>query len=92
MTTEVTDDKSVSFLMGIVRDGTAVAQVGFVPVKGVTIAPDAFAALTERALDRLDAMPASPRASAEPAEHFSSLMQPWVPLGRIPHDQQPLLT
>jgi DNA-directed RNA polymerase specialized sigma24 family protein len=58
VTTEVTDDKTLSFLMGIVRDGTAVAQVGFVPVKGVTIAPDAFERLTQRALDRLAEMPA----------------------------------
>jgi hypothetical protein len=56
--TEVTDDKTLSFLMGVVRDGTAVAQVGFVPVKGVTIAPEAFQALTQRALDRLAEMPA----------------------------------
>ncbi len=58
VTTEVTDDKTLSFLMGVARDGTAVAQVGFVPVKGVTIAPDAFEALTQRALDRLAEMPA----------------------------------
>jgi len=58
VTTEVTDDKTISFLMGIVRDDTAVAQVGFVPVKGVTIAPEAFEALTQRALDRLAEMPA----------------------------------
>jgi DNA-directed RNA polymerase specialized sigma24 family protein len=57
VTTEVTDAKTLSFLMGVVRDGTAVAQVGFVPVKGVTIAPDAFEALTQRALDRLAEMP-----------------------------------
>jgi hypothetical protein len=56
--TEVTDDKTLSFLMGVVRDGTAVAQVGFVPVKGVTIAPDAFETLAQRALDRLAEMPA----------------------------------
>lgn len=58
VTTEVTDDKTLSFLMGVVRDGTAVAQVGFVPVKDVTIATDAFVALTTRALQRLAEMPA----------------------------------
>jgi hypothetical protein len=47
----------MNFLMGIVRDGTAVAQVGFVPVKGVTIDSDEFVALTQRALDRLAQMP-----------------------------------
>ncbi|MFC6344907.1 hypothetical protein ACFP8W_23195, partial [Nocardioides hankookensis] len=57
VSTEVTDDRTMNFLMGIVRDGTAVAQVGFVPVKGVTIDQDAFVALTQRALDRLSEMP-----------------------------------
>ena len=31
VTTEITDDTTISFLMGIVRDGTSLAQVGFVP-------------------------------------------------------------
>jgi len=57
VTAEVTDERSISFLMGVVRDGTAVAQVGFVPVKGVTISEDDFQRLTQRALDRLGAMP-----------------------------------
>ena len=61
VTTEVTDDKTLNFLMGIVRDGTAVAQVGFVPVKDFTIDNDAFEDLTQRSLDRLAKMPA-PRA------------------------------
>ena len=56
--TEVTDDKAISFLMGVVRDGTAVAQVGFVPVKDMTIDSDAFEALTQRALQRIAQMPA----------------------------------
>ncbi|MBA2954004.1 hypothetical protein GON03_06705 [Nocardioides sp. MAH-18] len=58
VTTEVTDDRSISFLMGIARDGSGVAQVGFVPVKGVDVSEDDFARLTQRALARLDAMPA----------------------------------
>ncbi|MDF1602334.1 hypothetical protein [Nocardioides sp. YIM 152315] len=57
VTTEVTDEKSISFLMGVLRDGTAVAQVGFVPVKDVTIPSDDFLTLAERALDRLEEMP-----------------------------------
>lgn len=57
LTTEVTDDTSVQFLMGIVRDGTSIAQVGFVPDGKATISNDAFDALVERALARLDAMP-----------------------------------
>jgi DNA-directed RNA polymerase specialized sigma24 family protein len=54
--TEVTDDKTISFLMGIARDRGAVAQVGFVPTKGLTIDQQGFEALTRRALDRLGAM------------------------------------
>ena len=40
VTTELSDDTSVSFLMGIVREGTAIAQVGFVPDGDVTMAPE----------------------------------------------------
>lgn len=58
VTTAVTDDKSINFLMGVLRHGTAVGQVGFVPVKDVTIPPEQFQALAERALDRLRQMPA----------------------------------
>jgi len=58
VTTAVTDDRSINFLMGVLRDGTAVAQVGFVPVKDVTISQERFQALAERALDRLRHMPA----------------------------------
>ncbi len=57
VTTELSDDTSVSFLMGVVREGTAIAQVGFVPDGDVTMAPGAFIALVERAGQRLPAMP-----------------------------------
>ena len=43
--------------MGIVRHGTAVAQVGFVPDAKMTMAQDVFVALVERAAQRLPAMP-----------------------------------
>jgi DNA-directed RNA polymerase specialized sigma24 family protein len=56
--TEITDKMSVDFLMGIVRDGTSIAQVGFVPSGKVTMAPGAFPALVHRALDRVSALPA----------------------------------
>ena len=49
--------ESVTFLMGIVREGTAIGQVGFVPDGGVTMAPGEFVALVERAGERLPAMP-----------------------------------
>ncbi|HEY0949455.1 sigma factor-like helix-turn-helix DNA-binding protein [Nocardioides sp.] len=58
VTTEVSDNRSVSFLMGIVRDGTALAQIGFVPDPAAGMSAAAFEALVERALARLGAMPA----------------------------------
>jgi hypothetical protein len=57
VTTELSDDASVSFLMGILRNGTAIGQVGFVPDAKVTMAPGAFIELVERAADRLPSMP-----------------------------------
>jgi hypothetical protein len=56
--TEISDNSSVDYLMGIVRDGGSVAQVGFVPFAHVTMGPDAFVALVQRALDRLPSLPA----------------------------------
>jgi DNA-directed RNA polymerase specialized sigma24 family protein len=53
VTTEISDDQTVTYLMGIVRDGGSVAQVGFVPDGKVQMAPGAFVALVHRALDRL---------------------------------------
>jgi len=57
LTTELDDRRSVTYLMGIVREGTAVGQVGFVPEPGVTMGTDAFVALVSRAGERLPAMP-----------------------------------
>ena len=57
VTTEISDERSVSYLMGIVRDRTSLAQVGFVPDPAGGMPADAFVALVERALARLDAMP-----------------------------------
>jgi DNA-directed RNA polymerase specialized sigma24 family protein len=53
VTTELSDNRSVTYLMGIMRDGDAVAQIGFVPDGKVQMAPGAFVALVHRALDRL---------------------------------------
>ncbi|WP_372729412.1 hypothetical protein [Nocardioides sp.] len=58
VTTEITDTESVTFLMGIVRTGTSIAQIGFVPDRRVQMPPGAFANLVERAADRLVRMPA----------------------------------
>ncbi|HET8961611.1 hypothetical protein [Nocardioides sp.] len=57
LTTELDDNRSVTYLMGIVREGTAVGQVTFVPEPDVTMGPDAFVALVARAGERLPAMP-----------------------------------
>ncbi len=56
VTTEISDDESVTYLMGIARDGGSVAQVGFVPDGKVQMAPGAFVSLVRRALDRLPAL------------------------------------
>ena len=57
LTTELDDRRSVTYLMGIVRDGTAVAQVSFVPEPGITMGRGDFVALLARAGERLPAMP-----------------------------------
>jgi DNA-directed RNA polymerase specialized sigma24 family protein len=57
VSTDISDDETLDYLMGIVRDGTSVAQVGFIPDARVTMAPGAFPALVERALARLGSMP-----------------------------------
>jgi len=56
VTTEISDNQSVTYLMGILRDGGAIAQVGFVPDGKVQMAPGAFVTLVRRALDRLPAL------------------------------------
>ena len=53
---ELTDRQTIPFLMAIVRDGTAVSQVGFTPVGGITMSRDDFAALSRRVLERLDTL------------------------------------
>jgi hypothetical protein len=53
VTTEISDNQTMTYLMGIMRQGGAVAQVGFVPDGKVQMAPGAFIALAHRALDRL---------------------------------------
>jgi hypothetical protein len=57
MTTEISDDKSVVYLMGTVRRGTSVAQVCFIPAPDASMGNDAFVALVRRAGERLGAMP-----------------------------------
>lgn len=54
---EISDSRKVPYLMGMVRNGTAVSQVGFYPVGERTMGPDAFVALLDRARQRLALMP-----------------------------------
>jgi DNA-directed RNA polymerase specialized sigma24 family protein len=53
----VSDDRAVVYYMAIVRVGTAVAQVGFVPGPQADLPDGAFVALAERARARLAEMP-----------------------------------
>ncbi len=53
LTTELGDDQSVTYLMGVVRNGTAISQVGFVPDSGATMTTDDFVDLVTRAGARL---------------------------------------
>jgi len=55
--TQVSDRQVVTFYMGVVRNGRAVAQVGFVPDGSHTMTPERFRALVRRAGERLEAMP-----------------------------------
>jgi hypothetical protein len=55
--TQVTSKQTMTFLMGIVRSGGAVAQVGFVPDGRHTMSTAQFVALVHRAGERLRAMP-----------------------------------
>ncbi|MDN4162394.1 hypothetical protein [Nocardioides abyssi] len=58
VTTEVSEDTTVRYLMAVLRSGTSVAQVGFVPAGRRTMADEAFVGLARRALERLHEHPA----------------------------------
>ena len=55
--TQVTAKQVVTFYMGVVRSGSAVAQVGFVPDGRHSMTTAQFTALVRRAGERLAAMP-----------------------------------
>ncbi len=57
---EVSDTRSVTFWMAMLRDGTSVAQIGFLPAPGADMKAGSFVALTDRAAQRLAELP-SPR-------------------------------
>jgi DNA-directed RNA polymerase specialized sigma24 family protein len=53
LTVEISDERSVTYLMGILRNGTAVSQLTFVPADGVVMGGEPFIALAMRAQERL---------------------------------------
>jgi hypothetical protein len=53
LTVEVSQNRSVRFLMAVIRTGNAVGQLTFVPSDDVSIGPDAFVTLAHRAQERL---------------------------------------
>lgn len=57
LTTELSDDRSFTYAMAIMRQGRSVAQVTFIAADGVQMAEGAFTDLAYRALDRLEQMP-----------------------------------
>ncbi len=67
VTTELSDTRSVSYFMALMRNGTAVAQLGFIEGTDARTTPGAFGALAERALARLARLPEPPRRAPKPA-------------------------
>jgi len=49
----LSDTRSITFWMAIVRNGTGIAQLGFLPAKGASLTGDDFVDLAERAVARL---------------------------------------
>ncbi|WP_323792229.1 hypothetical protein [Nocardioides sp.] len=54
---EVTDSRTVIFYMAIMRNGTAVSQLGFLPSSSGDLTSPEFVALAQRAQDRLAQLP-----------------------------------
>ena len=86
--TQVSDKTTVTFYMGVVRNGGAVAQVGFVPDRTHSMTTQQFVALVRRASERLGAMPecsSGPRrgpassrtAECRPSSEPSELLARW---------------
>lgn len=58
ITSELSDNQTMVYLMGIARVGNAVGQVTFVPARDAVMQPGAFDALVRRAMARLAYQPA----------------------------------
>lgn len=61
VTTELSDTRSVSYFMALLRNGTAVAQLGFIQGREARTPSGEFVALADRALARLPRLPEPPR-------------------------------
>jgi DNA-directed RNA polymerase specialized sigma24 family protein len=59
LTVEVSEHRSVRYLMAVVRERSAVGQLTFVPSGDVSIGPEAFIALARRAQERLGELTAA---------------------------------
>lgn len=59
LTIELNDRQSFPFLMAILRDGTAVSQLGFAPDRTMTMSRADFVALSRRVLERLGRLDSS---------------------------------
>jgi hypothetical protein len=55
---ELSDRQSFPFLMAIVRDGSAVSQLGFAPDRNMTMSRADFVALSRRVMERLEPLDA----------------------------------
>ncbi len=54
---EVSDARTITFLMAIIRDRTSIAQLTFIPAPRATVGTDDFVYLAERAAQRLRLLP-----------------------------------
>jgi hypothetical protein len=59
VTMEINDEATVTLLMGVVREGSKVAQLGVVPAPSTTFLPGDLAQLLVRAGERLHYLPGS---------------------------------
>jgi len=57
LTTELSDERSLTYSMAIMRSGTSVGQLSFVEAPDVSMSPADFEVLAYRALDRLAELP-----------------------------------
>ncbi|GGF55823.1 hypothetical protein GCM10011519_32180 [Marmoricola endophyticus] len=66
--TEISDDDTVTFWMGVTRVGPYLAQIGFVPGgKGQDVSEQVFSELVQRGRDRLAQLATAPQATPSPS-------------------------